>query len=230
MVILINGSPRKNGATSAILKYISKQLEKQNFETEMIHVADLNLQYCIGCCKCYKTGKCVFNDDIENLSHKIEKADGIIVGTPTYASNISGQLKTIIDRGHFVMEQLLYRKYAMGVVTYENYGGKDTAKILKRLLAYSGAYVTGSLVIKNSFSQNPLENKRIQKHITRETKNYYAGLSKKKLLKFQFLKHFLIFRYGILPFVERKGEDYSGVVNRWKKNGICFGDLSIFRN
>lgn len=84
MVILINGSPRKNGATSSILKYISAMLESQSLETEIVQTADLNLQYCLGCCKCYKTGKCIFTDDIEHLSHKIEKADGIIIAIKEY--------------------------------------------------------------------------------------------------------------------------------------------------
>lgn len=61
MVILINGSPRKNGATSSILKYISAMLESQSLETEIVQTADLNLQYCLGCCKCYKTGKCIWS-------------------------------------------------------------------------------------------------------------------------------------------------------------------------
>ena len=86
-----------------------------------------------------------FRDKGENAKSKyykmfhfliIETADGIIIGSPTYASNISGQMKVIIDRGHFVIEQLLFGKYAISVSTYENYGGKDTAKILNRLFCY----------------------------------------------------------------------------------------------
>ena len=226
MVILINGSPRKNGATSSILKYISAMLESQSLETEIVQTADLNLQYCLGCCKCYKTGKCIFTDDIEHLSHKIEKADGIIIGSPTYASNISGQLKTIIDRGHFVMEQSLYKKYAMSVVTYENYGGKDTSKILNKFLSYSGAVITGSLVIKNSFSHNPLESRRLQEYISKETKNFYEGLLNQKKPTIQLLKHFFILQYGIVPFVKKKGSDYSGVVCAWKKHGIDFASVN----
>lgn len=62
------------------------------------------------------------------------EADGIILGSPTYVSNVSAQMKVIIDRGHFVIEQLLYIKYAISVATYENYCGKNTSKVLNRLL------------------------------------------------------------------------------------------------
>lgn len=217
-IVLINGSPRKNGATSIILQYISSQLKSYSFETEIVHVSDIKLQYCMGCCKCYKIGKCIFSDDIEKLSHKIGKADGIIIGSPTYASNISGQLKTIIDRGHFVIEQLLYQKYAMSVVTYENYGGKAASKILNSLLEYSGAFVTGSLVVKNPFSHNPLKDREIQRCVSKKTMNFYGSLMKQKIPKLQSLKHFFIFQCGIIPFVRKKGEDYSGVLKAWKKN------------
>lgn len=126
-VIILNGSHRKNGATALILNEMYQKLETYpNVEVQFYNVADLNLKYCIGCCKCYKNGICIFNDDIEKLSESIETADGIIIGSPTYASNISGQMKVIIDRGHFVMEQLLHKKYAISVSTYENYGGMDT--------------------------------------------------------------------------------------------------------
>lgn len=63
----------------------------------MVHVSDLSLQYCVGCGSCYKTGACIYKDDIENLSLSVADADGIIIGSPTYASNVSGQMKVIID-------------------------------------------------------------------------------------------------------------------------------------
>lgn len=118
-IVILNGSPRKNGATAFILNEIYQKLNKHhNVEVRFFNFADFNLKYCIGCCKCYEIGKCIFNDDIEKLSKTIETADGIIIGSPTYASNISGQMKVIIDRGHFVIEQLLFGKYAVSVSTY----------------------------------------------------------------------------------------------------------------
>lgn len=135
-IIILNGSHRKNGATALILNEMYQKLETYpHVEVHFFNVANLNLKYCIGCYKCYRNGKCIFNDDIEKLSENIETADGIIIGSPTYASNVSGQIKVIIDRGHFVIEQLLLRKYAISVSTYKNYGGKETSKILNRLLS-----------------------------------------------------------------------------------------------
>ena len=217
-IIIINGSHRKNGVTALILHEMYQKLETYpNIEIEFYNVADLNLKYCVGCCKCYKNGKCIFNDDIEKLSENIETADGIIIGSPTYASNISGQMKIILDRGHFVIEQLLFGKYAISVSTYENYGGKDTAKILNRLFCYSGATISKSLAIKTPFSSNPFSNPQIYKIVHKATDKFYKDIYGQKTYLYQKMKHFILFRFGILPFVMKKGNEYQGVIAKWKK-------------
>lgn len=222
-IIIINGSHRKNGATALILHEMYQKLETYpNVEIQFYNVADLNLKYCVGCCKCYKNGKCIFNDDIENLSGAIETADGIIIGSPTYAGNVSGQMKVIIDRGHFVIEQLLLGKYAISVSTYENYGGKDTAKILNKLLCYSGAAISNSLVIKTPFSSNPLGNHRTHNTVNNAAHKFYKDIHDQKKYLSQKIKHFIIFRFGILPFVRKKGNEYQGAAAKWKKHGIKF--------
>lgn len=217
-IIIINGSHRKDGATAAILHEMYQKLETYpNVEIRFYNVADLKLNYCAGCCKCYKNGKCIFNDDMEKLSENIETADGIIIGSPTYAGNVSGQIKVVMDRGHFVMEQLLFGKYAVSVSTYENYGGKDTSKILNRLLSYSGAAISNSLVIKTPFSTNPLSSLKTHHTVDKATAEFYKDIHKQKIYLYQKIRHFIIFRFGILPFVRKKGNEYQGVVTKWKR-------------
>lgn len=209
-IIIINGSHRKNGVTALILHEMYQKLESYpNVEIQFYNVADLNLKYCVGCCKCYKNGKCIF-----------ETADGIIIGSPTYASNISGQMKVIIDRGHFVIEQLLFGKYAISISTYENYGGKDTAKILNKLFCYSGATISKSLAIKTPFSSNPFSNPKIHNIVNKATDKFYKDIYRQKTYLYQKMKHFIIFRFGILPFVSKKGNEYQGVIAKWKKHNI----------
>ncbi|MGN1100762.1 MAG: flavodoxin family protein, partial [Huintestinicola sp.] len=93
-IVIINGSPRINGATSKILHSLEeKLLSYDNVSIEFVNIGEYNINPCRGCCVCYKSGKCYIDDDAENLSEKIASADGLIIGSPTYASNISGQLK-----------------------------------------------------------------------------------------------------------------------------------------
>ena len=220
-IIILNGSHRKNGATALILHEMYQRLKTYpNVEIQFYNVADFNLNYCVGCCKCYKNGKCIFNDDIEKLSENIETADGIIIGSPTYASNVSGQMKIVIDRGHFIIEQLLFRKYAISISTFENYGGKDTSKIINRLLSYSGATISNSLVIKVPFSTNPLSNLKTQNKVNKAIDKFYNDILKQNSYLYQKIRHFIIFRFGIFPFVRKKGNEYQGVVSRWKEQGI----------
>lgn len=220
-ILIINGSNRKSGATALILNELSQLLKKkENMDVHYIDVSNLHLKYCVGCGKCYKNGKCVFDDDIEKLSVEISNADGIVLGSPTYASNVSAQMKTIIDRGHFVIEQLLYGKYAISVSTYENYGGKETSKILNRLLAYSGAKISKSILVKIPFSSNPLEDSSAKHQIEKMANRFYKDITCQRKYYFQSVKHLLIFKFGIVPFVKKKGTDYNGVLKHWNDRGI----------
>lgn len=220
-IVIINGSHRKNGATALILNEMHKELKKHSdVEIQMVHVSDLLLQYCVGCGSCYKTGVCIYKDDIEKLSFSIADADGIILGSPTYASNVSAQMKVIIDRGHFVMEQLLYGKYAISVTTYENYGGRDAAKIINKLLSYSGAKICSSIVVKNKFNINPIGDVWVKKKIEKMTTLFYRNIVKGRRYRIQGLIHSIVFRVGIQPFVKRKGVEYEGVIKHWNNHNI----------
>lgn len=220
-IIILNGSPRKHGSTAYILHRMEDILKDKNAEVSYYDLYEEKIEPCRGCCGCYKTGHCFIPDSADRLSLEIAEADGIIVGSPTYASNVSGILKNFIDRGHFVVEQLLHGKYAVSVVTYENYGGKDTKKILNRLLSYSGAAISSSLAIKIPFGCRNISQSGVDKKIGKFGNRFYDDIARRKKYVFQRLKHKLIFEIGIRPFAVRKGANYIGVLNRWKENGLA---------
>ena len=215
-ILIINGSNRKHGSTASILHMFYEVLKMQeDVDVSYLDVADLSMRYCIGCGACYHKGSCVFSDDIEKVSAEIGKADGLILGSPTYASNVSAQMKTIIDRGHFVMEQLLYGAYAISVSTYENYGGKETSKILNRLLSYSGARIVKRMVVKLPFSTHPDIDLHMQREIQKAANRFYRDILHQRAYRFQAMKHYLLFHLGIVPFVKKKGAAYAGVLQHW---------------
>lgn len=217
-IIIINGSPRRNGATAKILLEMGKRLSKNGAKTEFVNIGDLKISTCQGCCSCYKTGRCFLGDDAESLSDKIASADGLIIGSPTYASNISGQLKQFIDRGHFVIEQLLHGKYAVSVVTGENYGSADAGKILTKLLKYSGAKMSGEIILDLPFGSSLPD--KLYGRINGVSDRLFNDISTGRAYIFQSLVHKIIFSAGIKPFVEKKGDSYSGVISKWKKYGV----------
>lgn len=215
-IIIINGSPRPNGLTAAVLHRIADRLTQNGAEVQFFDLAKLKIRACRGCCACYQTGYCVLQDDAEMLSREIAAADGIVIGSPTYVSNVSGLLKQFIDRGHFVIEQLLHGKYAVSVVTGENYGSREASAVLNRLFSYSGAYISGRLIYNAPFNSLHYDGAKAIAAADRLASDIY----RKKTYPLQFLKHQTIFRAGIRPFVREKGECCRGVTEKWERAGI----------
>lgn len=215
-IIIINGSPRKNGATAYILNIISAYLKtKSDVTVHFYNLLELDMHACVGCCHCFEHGCCIYNDDAERLSNSISNADGIIIGTPTYASNVPGLLKTFIDRGHLIIEQLLKGKYALGVVTSENYGGSTAAAILKNVFIYAGAHVSSIIKHKLPFSSKPQFSKQQEALFQMKAEHFYQNIRNHKVSFFQQTRHSIIFNFGIKPFVLKKGETYQGVLDKW---------------
>lgn len=217
-IVIINGSPRVNGLTAGILHVIEKSLASRSAEVEFHNLSELSMSQCQGCCACYTTGRCVMNDDAEKLSHIIESADGLVLGTPTYASNVSGYLKLLIDRGHFVIEQLLTGKYCVTVTTGENYGSRDAAKVLNDLVLYSGGRPVRNLVLNAPFNSGMTDS--YEKLASDAAHKLFEAIRTNKKYPFQSTLHKVVFSVGIRPFVIRKGEKYRGVVAKWKRYGI----------
>lgn len=99
-VLIINGSPRRNGNTSVALAEIAKQLDKNGIDSEIVWIGNKPIRGCIACDQCKaKPGACVFNDDICNeISAKYAEADALIVGSPVYYGQPNGALLSIIQR------------------------------------------------------------------------------------------------------------------------------------
>lgn len=220
-VMLINGSPRKNGATGTVLRKMGEMLlSYKNVEIDLVHLADLKMEYCKGCEVCYKKGGCIIKDDAEALASRLQNVDAVIVGSPTYASNVSGLMKTFIDRGHFVIEQALVRKYVVIVATGENYGKQDVVKILRKLVVYSGGRICGSLALNVEFEKGIKIDDKLKRKIKENSEKLYQSVRRKKRYFIQELVHKVVFEVGIKPFVLRKGEDYRGVRKMWEEMGI----------
>jgi len=230
-ILIINGSPRANGATGRILSRIKACLIEMdaNVKIEYIDLGKINMMFCTGCHTCYKTGQCYIKEDgIENLSQMISECDGVIFGSPTYASNVSAQFKTLIDRGHFVFEQLLRDKACFSVVTYKNYGGGKAKKVINDLIRFSGGAVSCQYLVKTD-----CDNKAINKNQSKQIEN----LCRKFLLKTKqknplslIAKIFIwaVFNVGIKPYVFKNKLQYKGVINKWIQQGIISKGGSVY--
>lgn len=97
-VLMINGSPRKDGNTSIALGEMRKTFEAEGVETEIVRVGNQNVRGCIACGRCGETGKCVFDDVVNELAPKFQAADGLVVASPVYYASANATLIAVLDR------------------------------------------------------------------------------------------------------------------------------------
>jgi multimeric flavodoxin WrbA len=219
-VIMINGSPRKNGVTAAVLHKIEKNLKDKGIDVEFYNLSDIEMFHCKGCCSCYRTGHCCIRDDAEILSERIAEADGLVFGSPTYASNVSGLMKDFIDRGHFVIEQLLHNKYCVTVATGENYGYRDALKVLNNLVLFSGGCLCDKILIKAPFNDIQSVDDQMNVKAVKAAERMYKRMGGRKPRPLQRFFNNMVLSVGIRPLVKRKGAQYQGVADKWIRIGI----------
>lgn len=97
-ILAINGSPRKKGNTARLLEEALRGALNSGIDTEMLHLADYSFGGCLGCEGCSSTFKCVLPDDMQKIYPKIEEADGLICGSPTYFYNVTALMKAFLER------------------------------------------------------------------------------------------------------------------------------------
>ena len=121
-ILSVLASPRKQGNTAILLKEYLKGVEDltPSAQIETIYLQSKNIQYCTGCNTCQKSSQsqCVLKDDMQDIYKSVEKADVLVFATPVYVFNMSGQLKTFLDRLHAVDYNTLFNKKIVLLTTY----------------------------------------------------------------------------------------------------------------
>ncbi|MFH1228287.1 MAG: flavodoxin family protein [Planctomycetota bacterium] len=147
-IIGISTSGRLNGNTSRLVKRCLEKAAELGAQTEFIWAGNKKLAYCTACEHCMKTGECIIKDDYQEIMNKVLDADGLVMGTPNYAFNMSGLMKTIYDRSHCLLyyRRKLAGKYAIGIsVGGHSYMTAKIAKTVAQGIWLCGGYYTGYL-------------------------------------------------------------------------------------
>ena len=97
-VLMINGSPRKNGNTSIALGEMERIFQEEGIQVETVQLGTQDIRGCIACLSCKKKGKCVFDDLVNQIAPQFEAADGLVIATPVYFASANGSLISFIDR------------------------------------------------------------------------------------------------------------------------------------
>lgn len=97
-VLMINGSPRKDGNTAIALREMEKIFQENGVEVETVQVGNKAIRGCVACNSCAEKGKCVFDDAVNELAPKFEEADGLVVASPVYYASANATLIACLDR------------------------------------------------------------------------------------------------------------------------------------
>lgn len=143
-VLIINGSPRNNGNTFAALEEMKKIFEAENIETEIFSIGTKDIRGCIACGKCRTLGKCVFDDAVNELAERFEKADGLVVASPVYYASANATLIAVLDRLFYSSHFDKTMKVGASVVCARRGGCSSTFDELNKYFTISGMPVASS--------------------------------------------------------------------------------------
>lgn len=143
-VILINGSPHADGSTNRALVEVARELNKEGIETEIVQVGHLAIRGCIACGSCYQTGKCVFEDVVNEVAKKFEEADGLVVGSPVYYASPNGTLISFLDRLFYSTHFNKMMKVGASVVSCRRGGNTASFDVLNKYFTISNMPIVSS--------------------------------------------------------------------------------------
>jgi multimeric flavodoxin WrbA len=149
-VAAFNGSPKRDGNTARMLRYALEELEVAGVETELVQVGGRPLRGCLACGKCFERQdrRCVNGRDAMNgFIETMIGADGILLGSPTYFSDVTSEMKAMIDRAGYVTRangNLLRRKVGAGVAVHRRAGAMHVFDTLNHFFLIAEMVVVGS--------------------------------------------------------------------------------------
>lgn len=143
--LLINGSPRAKGCTYTALTELKKTLESEGIEVELLHVGSKDIHGCIACRKCAQTGKCVFDDVVNEVAPKLAAADAFVIGAPVYFSSPAGGAISFMDRLFFsTLHDDKTMKVGAAVITCRRGGNTASFDVLNKYFTMTGMPVASS--------------------------------------------------------------------------------------
>lgn len=143
-ILLINGSPNEKGCTYTALCEIADTLAKNDVESEILYLGKKPVAGCIACGKCFQTGRCVFDDKVNEVLEKLDEYDGIVVGSPVYYAGPTGQLCAFLDRLFFCSERRMAGKLGAAVVSCRRGGASAAFDRLNKYFTICNMTVVGS--------------------------------------------------------------------------------------
>ena len=162
-ILVITGSPRKNGNSATLADHFIKGAKEAGHEVVRFDAAFKKVHPCIACNSCGMNGPCVFKDDFEFVREHIVNADCVVFATPMYYFGISAQLKAVIDRFYAINGSIHVPKKAVLLMTYANTAASEAVPIKSHyevLLKYLGWTDAGQIIAPGVWPVGAIQNTR----------------------------------------------------------------------
>ena len=143
-VLMLNGSPRPKGNTSAALREMERIFQAEGVETELVQVGNRDIRSCIACGGCAELGRCVFDDIVNELAPKLEASDGLVVGSPVYYASANATLVALLTRLFYSTPFDKTMKVGASVVAARRGGLSAAFDELNKFFTISGMPVASS--------------------------------------------------------------------------------------
>jgi multimeric flavodoxin WrbA len=222
-ILMISGSPRKNGDGAKILKeLISNFTETDKVECETLFISDYNIEPCRGCLICQKKSgeNCPIKDDISKIKEKFNTVDGFIFISPVYIRMISAQMKQLFDRLSCLLHRPVYTgNPAMLLCTSSYAGSRDSLKYLKIPVSNMGMHIVDSIgILSTAYKNKPEYKDIINKRLNNSGNKFYEDLFSIKKNKPSLVELFIFNKWKHKAIYHRK--EYPGDFEYWEKSEL----------
>lgn len=144
-ILLINGSPNKEGCVNRALEEIVDTLKKNDVEAEILWLGKKAMQDCIACMKCVENGKCIYDDRVNQTADRMDEFDGMIIGSPVYYGGPNGRLTSFLDRLMFSIDgSKIEGKLAASVVSCRRGGASGAFERLNQYFLMTNMHIVSS--------------------------------------------------------------------------------------
>ena len=143
-VLILNGSPRVGGNTTIAVNELIRIFDEEGIGTEAIQIGNKDIRGCIACGSCFKNGKCVFDDPVNDIAPKFEEADGLIIASPVYYASANATLIACLDRLFYSTHFDKTMKVGASVVVARRGGCSATFDELNKYFTISGMPIASS--------------------------------------------------------------------------------------
>ena len=143
-VLMINGSPHSEGNTYIALHEMEKIFAEAGIETELVHIGNKDVRGCIACNSCAQTGRCVFDDCVNEIAPKFEACDGLVIASPVYYASANATLIALLDRLFYSTHFDKTMKVGAAVVVARRGGLSATFDEMNKFFTISGMPIASS--------------------------------------------------------------------------------------